>query len=369
MKVSWQGFLGKNHSWSIVAQNISRTLIQKGHQVHLCSTNSYEHFPKDLEPYVVESFDSDYDLELSYTAMKNFPLYLNHSRTSKKFGIWAWEFNGRNNANTFPEGFAKTYKTVHKVLAPSNYCKQGFANAGVPKEMIEVVPHGVNECFISGTDKYSLNTDRKTKFFLNVGGQVHARKGIPGTLEAWGRAFTNKDDVILVVKANKKRPEQPFELYWPDLLSAFSDKYPMHAPVVTISEFIPDISALYRACDVVVSGSNSEGFNMPALEALHSNNLLIVSDYSGSQDFCNDNNSLLIKGKEVRCPPNYQYWGSSNNAVMFEPDKDHYASLMQKAAKEKDDLLKSFQPEIQRIKERYTWSNVVDQIVSLAEQK
>lgn len=368
MKVSWQGFLGKNHSWSIVGQNISRTLIQKGHNVHMCSTNTYEHFPKDLEPHIVDLFDHDYDLELSYTAMKNFPLYLNHSPKSKKFGIWAWEFNGRNNTNTFPTGFAKTYKSVHKVLAPSQYCKQGFVNAGVPSEMVEVVPHGVNDSFIFGTDKHPINTDRKTKFLLNVGGQVHARKGIPGTLEAWGRAFTDKDDVVLVVKANKKRPDQPFELFWPDLLSTFSAKYKSHAPIITITDFLPDISSLYRACDIVVSGSHSEGFNMPALEALYSNNLLIVSNYSGSQDFCHSNNALLISGKEVRCPIHYQYWSGSTSAVMFEPDKDHYASLMQKATKEKDSLLKSFQPEIQKIKERYTWSNVVDQIVSLAEQ-
>ena len=42
MKIAWEGFAGKQHSWSVVAQNICSSLNELGHQVHLKSTNGYD---------------------------------------------------------------------------------------------------------------------------------------------------------------------------------------------------------------------------------------------------------------------------------------------------------------------------------------
>jgi hypothetical protein len=53
MKVLWFGFAGKNHSWSIVGQNICRILKEKGHKVHIFSTNGDQHFPEDLEENLI----------------------------------------------------------------------------------------------------------------------------------------------------------------------------------------------------------------------------------------------------------------------------------------------------------------------------
>jgi hypothetical protein len=90
MNICWFGFLGKNHSWSIVAQNIARQLISMGHKIDLFSTNGTEHFPADLKPYlkgcieentqittsnfekvIGKKLDSTYDMQLSYTALDN----------------------------------------------------------------------------------------------------------------------------------------------------------------------------------------------------------------------------------------------------------------------------------------------------------
>ena len=49
MKILWNGFASRNHSWSLVAQNICRSLIKFGHQVDIFSTNGIKYFPQDLK--------------------------------------------------------------------------------------------------------------------------------------------------------------------------------------------------------------------------------------------------------------------------------------------------------------------------------
>ena len=109
MKICWYGFLGKSHSWSIVGQNICRQLKKHGHEVDMFSTNGLEYFPKDLKEnlkgFVEEQhgltygqlnskidvcLDKTYDMQLSYTALKNFPYYFKRGNKNR-FGIWNYE--------------------------------------------------------------------------------------------------------------------------------------------------------------------------------------------------------------------------------------------------------------------------------------
>src|SRR5574338_1087989 len=119
MKICWFGFLGKNHSWSIVAQNISRELVKLGHDVDLFSTNGDQHFPDDLRPYlkgfidentqvtpdnfpqmVASKLNATYDMQLSYTALRNFDNYFIRGNKNR-FGIWNYE------TTILPKAFAK----------------------------------------------------------------------------------------------------------------------------------------------------------------------------------------------------------------------------------------------------------------------
>src|SRR6185369_2000968 len=115
MKICWFGFLGKNHSWSIVAQNISRELVKLGHKVDLFSTNGDLHFPDDLRPYLKgfvkegepisidmlnSKLEETYDMQLSYTALSNFCNYFLRG-DKNRFGIWNYE------TTVLPKAFAK----------------------------------------------------------------------------------------------------------------------------------------------------------------------------------------------------------------------------------------------------------------------
>ena len=376
MKICWRGFLGKNHSWARVGQSIATSLINFGHEVHLFSTDGIKYFPESLKPnligYVEENIpqmlygrlpDQNYDMQLSYTAMKNFPAYMSNG-DKNRFGIWCYEWSGKN---VLPSGFAKNYKFVDKLLPPSNHAKQVFLDSGIPESAMKVIPHGISDEFLKSTNIYKLNTNKKFKVLCNIA-QIHARKNIAGIFEAWGKAFTNKDDAVLVMKVfTANKPDGPFGTDFNYEFNVFKKKYPNHAEVLVVRDFIDEMSDLYRACNAYLSMSFAESFLMPALEGLASRKIVLVGAEGGQVDFCNENNSLLIKGKNVRADPKTMYWEPKSNASVFKPDTTHAAELLQYAYKNEQELLTKFSPSFEKIQEEYTWDNATKQILDLCE--
>jgi glycosyltransferase involved in cell wall biosynthesis len=358
MKVCFHQFLGQNHSWSIVGQNLARAMVAGGHEVHLSSTNGYQYFPEDLRPHVKSQLDSNYDLQLSYTAMHNFPRYLSHGNRNR-FGIWNYE------TTILPPGFAKYHKFTDCFLPSSNFSRDIFARNGVPTDRMVVVPHGIDLTQFQTSNRiYPLKTSKKYKILANIA-QPHVRKNLPGLFRAFGQAFTKQDDVCLVAKVVNKKPGAAFEVSFAEIFETFKKQYPQHAEVEVISNFIPDISELYRACDIVFSMTHAECFWLPGLEAFAAGKVVVVSNYGGQLDFMNSGNSLLVNGKIVRAPKNMQYWVASPYAEMFEPSIDEAASQLKYAVQHYDELVKSFLPSMQATAAQYTWNATRDQIVNL----
>lgn len=360
MKVSWQGFAGTNHSWAIVAQSICRSLAKQGHEVHLCSTNGYDFFPEDLKPLVRETLDEEYDMQLTYTALKNAPLYLGRGSINR-FLAWTFEFAGKN---ALPDGFAKCYKHTDQLLPPSNFAKQVFADSGVPESHMTVVPHGIDFNLVDSAEPYKFKTKKSTKI-LAVIAQIHRRKNLVGLLDMYGKAFRRSDDVCLVLKVQDRPPRQAFELSFPELFSQFKSKYKDHAEVEIIKEFVPNIYSLYKSADIVFSASHCEGFGITALDAHALGKINVASNYGGFLDFLNYDNSLLIEGKEFAVPPNYLYWTSKVTTRAFMPNVDSGVEQLRFAVKNKEQLLEKYSSNIDLVKTNYNWDKITDQIIGL----
>lgn len=381
MKVCWRGFLGKNHSWSIVGQSICRQLIKQGHEVDMFSTNGTSHFPDDLRPYLkgfVEEqpnmsngelntylnsvLQPEYEIQLSYTAMRNFGQYF--TRGSKnRFAIWCYEMAGRN---ALPDGFAKYYKYVDRLIPPSNFAKQVFLDSGVPESAMTMIPHGfdADKYLDRSRPAYPLKTKKRFKILANIA-QPHIRKNLEGLLAAYGKAFTNKDDVCLVLKVVDKIPTLPFEVSFKALYQNFLNKYKNHAEVEIITQFIPDIASLYHACDAIFSMTRSECFWLPGLEALAAGLIVIVSGWGGQLDFLNNDNALLINGKEVPVPIKAFYWGSKIGPHYFEPNIDDAAEKLQYAYHNTIKLKDQTKAQAEDIVANYTWDKVTSKILEL----
>jgi glycosyltransferase involved in cell wall biosynthesis len=376
MKICWFGFLGKNHSWSIVSQNISRELIKQGHQVDLFSTNGMDHFPEDLKPYVKgyltdgqtvtdqnyasvigSKLDATYDMQLSYTALRNFCNYFTRGEKNR-FGIWNYE------TTILPKAFAKHCLCVDKVIPSSNFSKKIFTDNGMAEDKQVMIPHGIHLDRFQNLGKYPLKTQKKYKVLCNIA-QPHLRKNIPGLLNTWGKAFTKSDDVCLVLKIAKRSPNPQFDVDVNDLLSNFNSRYKNHAEVEIVSTFITDIETLYNACDVVWTMTHAECFWMPGLEGFAANKVVISPRYGGQLDFMNDENSVLIDGKIIRADNRMQYWEPSPYAAVFDPSIDQAVVKLKDVIANYDDYLKKFSPKMQEILPNYSWTKVAERFVSL----
>lgn len=376
MKVCWFGFLGKNHSWSIVAQNISRQLIKMGHEVDLFSTNGLQHFPEDLKPYlkgyleegqpvteqnlhelVISKLSPTYDMQLSYTALRNFCLYFTRG-DKNRFGIWNYE------TTILPRAFAKYADCVDLVLPSSQFSKDIFVKNGMSADKQVVVQHGIHLDRFQNLGKFPLKTKKKYKILANIA-QPHLRKNIPGLLEAWGKAFTRQDDVCLVLKIARKSPNPMFDVNFDAYFNDFRERYKAHAEVEIVDQFIVDIETLYNACDVVITMSHAECFWMPGLEAFAANKIVVAPRYGGQLDYMNDDNSVLIDGKIIRADMKMRYWEPSPYAAVFDPNVNQCAEKLRDVIANYDDYLKKFSPKMREILPEYTWDKVAARIVSL----
>lgn len=372
MKVLIKQFLGKNHSWSVTGWGIAQGLIDLGHDVNLFSTDGIENLPKSLNSnligYVEENKfqvtgklpDRDYDCQISYTAMRNFPNYLSNG-SKNRFGIWTYEWAGKN---ILPNGFAKNYIYCDYILAPSIFSKQIFLDSGIPEDRIKVIPHGINSANYNKTNIIKFPTNKKFKI-LSVITQNHIRKNIPGMLEAYGKAFSNKDDVCLIIKGKGKQVKQSFDISLDECLNKFKKQYPNHAEIKIYSDFIEDMSFLYRSADCLYALSHCEGFFFPALEALASGKLVIAPNWGGQLDFLNESNSLLVNGKETRANPKSMYWEHNNNAIWFEPNIDDAVNKLQFAYKNYENLNQKNELQKQYIHTEYDWANITNKIIGL----
>ena len=377
MKVCWFGFLAKNHSWSIVAQNISRELIKLGHDVDLFSTNGLQHFPEDLKPYlkgnleegvpittpedfmskIAAKLDPIYDMQLSYTALRNFCQYFVRG-DKNRFGIWNYE------TTILPTAFAKYYKCVDKVLPSSNFSKKIFTDNGMPENKQVMIPHGIHLDRFQNLGKYPLKTKKKYKILCNIA-QPHLRKNIPGLLKTWGKAFTKADDVCLVLKISRKSPNPMFDVNFNEMYNTFKTQYKNHAEIEIIDTFITDIETLYNAVDVVWTMSHAECFWMPGLEAFAANKIVVAPRYGGQLDYMNDDNSILIDGKIIRADIKMQYWEPSPYASVFDPDPEDGAKKLRDLIANYGDYLNKFSPKMQEILPDYSWTKVAERIVGL----
>lgn len=374
MKILIRQFLGgKNHSWAHVGFGLAHSFINLGHHVDLYSTDGIKRLPETLKPHLLGYFDEttkqphgkhpteQYDLQFSYTLPSNFSRYLSNG-TKNRFGCWAYEWGGKN---TLPTGMSKHFKSCDVVLAPSNYVKDVFINSGVDARSITVMPHGVDG--FDTNDTISLPTTKKFKILANIA-QNHIRKNIPGLLEVYGKAFTKQDDICLVLQGRPKQSVAPIEVNLNQCLAAFEKQFPNHAEIKLHDAYIENIAALYNSIDAVFTMSHCEGFWMPGLEALSAGKISIAPRHGGQLDFLNDDNALLIEGKEERADPKSMYWMMNEtkpNALWFQPSVDDAVSKLRYAYNNYQALNAKLEANKLSVQQECSWVTVSKKVLDL----
>jgi glycosyltransferase involved in cell wall biosynthesis len=303
-----------------------------------------------------------YDLDVVFTVPQNFPQrFLGSSKV--KMALYDYE------SSHMPAAWKRFYRLVDFVLPSSKYVAEMFVRNGCPPEKVKVVPHGIDpNVFNQDVAPISIGTDKKFKFLCVAA--PHYRKQIPDLLDVYCRTFTSKDDVTLVLKTtlfNKGDKIKPFEIDLRPKLDALRSHYGLSMPeICIISDRVPNMAGLYKACDAFALMTASEGWGMPFLESIACGTPVIAPRFGGQLDFLNDSNAILTKCGVRKALAVEQYWGATPGATTGDPDEGDFANSMRHMFENRDQVLSKIRSNMVTTANSFTWKIAMEKMIDIA---
>jgi glycosyltransferase involved in cell wall biosynthesis len=311
--VRWQGDHELSTSLSIINDEVSARLPGPVAQVALDGSNDGPPLPHAATVEVRHQWPPD----------------LRPPASGALAAIVPWEFGA------IPRDWVGPIKAnVDELWVPSEHVRQMYLSAGIDPGRVQVIPNGVDldvfHPLASPEDRDGERQGAGTTRFLFVGGLIR-RKGPDVLLDAWRRAFPDRDDVVLVIKD-----------FGADTVYRRADRGPIREyaesgalPRVELIQADLDTAALadlYRSCDVLVHPYRGEGFAMPVLEAMACGVPVITTAGGPTDEFCPAGAGWRIRSTRVAFPDDQVGWlRTAGRPWVLEPDGDHLVHLLRDA--------------------------------------
>ncbi|EIE97096.1 glycosyltransferase [Saccharomonospora glauca] len=233
-----------------------------------------------------------------------------------RIGLWAWELED------FPDHLHEGFALVDEVWTVSEFCARAIApHSPVPVKVIPVPVLDPGE---------KPRPDRRPgeavrflfAFDFNSTGQ---RKNPWGVVEAFRRAFGDRDDVRLTIKATNghlhtSAEERLRHVIGDDPRIELLDRY------LSVAE----LDALYANSDAYVSLHRSEGFGLTVAEAMVRGMPVIATDYGGTTEFFDATVGWPIPYGRTEVGPGWEPY--QKDGVWADPDLDAAAAAMRAVA-------------------------------------
>ncbi|MBW4719537.1 FkbM family methyltransferase [Saccharothrix obliqua] len=233
-----------------------------------------------------------------------------------RIGLWAWELE------QFPGWMHSAFHLVDEVWTISEFCREAIAKHTA--KPVKAIPMPVRDP--GPVDRPERAPGDPVRFlfafdFLSIG----ERKNPWGVLEAFQRAFPDRDDVRLVLKAvnGAKRPDVAERLR----VRAMED------PRVELVErylTVQELNDLYAASDCYVSLHRSEGFGLTVAEAMARAIPVISTDYSSTAEFVDERTGWPIPYRLVEVGRGNEPYEA--DSLWADPDLDAAARAMREVA-------------------------------------
>jgi glycosyltransferase involved in cell wall biosynthesis len=358
-----EGPFDSTYSLAVLNRETARALAALGHTVILHSTEGPGDFAANRQFLELNS-----DLDVMHRRVEHYPgdtvdalsrnLYPPRVHDMKSslnlLHHYAWEESG------FPHKWVSEFNAhLDGLSCLSTHVEKVLLDNGVE------VPMATSGCGVDHWDRIvptlNYSVSGRGFRFLHVS-SCFPRKGIDVLLEAYGRVFTDADDVSLVIKTFAN-PHNDIH----SLLSKHRDRASNFPHVIVIEGDLSegDLKSLYQQCHALVAPSRAEGFGLPLAEAMLSGLAVITTGWSGQLEFCNDETAWLIDFKFRAAQSHFGLFDS----VWADPD---IASLAKALSDVWDAPLKQRQAKAKAGKEflleNCNWRDVVSRLVVSAKR-
>jgi len=175
------------------------------------------------------------------------------------------------------------------MIAVSKFNYKVFAHEKITKPLF-YLPH----CF--DINIYNKNVKSLKKFdiftFLFMG-TWKVRKGYIQLIEAWLTEFNTQDNVQLVIKTDKPQ----YASNYVEKIKKELGKSKGFAPILFEKQVLGEnlMPSFMKSFDCLVLPSLGEGFYIPALHSMALGVPVIISNFSGCQDYANNDTATLLE--------------------------------------------------------------------------
>ncbi|HEY2982258.1 MAG TPA: glycosyltransferase family 4 protein [Anaerolineales bacterium] len=272
--------------------------------------------------------------------------------------IQPWEY-----AN-IPEDWIKPMQNeVDEVWVHSQFVHDCYVRGGLTADRLQYIPLGVNtHIFRPDAAPTKLETDKRYKF-LFVGG-TQWRKGTDILLKAYHKAFSDRDDVCLVIKDLGNKTFYKGASY--DKLLADLQRRAGAPQVLYLDSLFSDseLAGLYAACDCYVQPYRAEGFALPIAEAMACGLPVVVTDRGPAIDFVTEATGYMLPSRITYM--NKRWPGVSREKARIEyaePDEGALIELMRHAVSHPEQLHQKGQAGSVHIRENWTWERSAQAVI------
>lgn len=279
----------------------------------------------------------------------NFPVNMANRCKGYNFAITSWE------TTRPPEPWIQDLnKHADQAWAISSFVNEVFIQSGLNKKKARVLKMGVDpSIFCPAAEPVALNTKKKFKF-LHLG-VAQERKGTPLLLRAYAKAFSQKDDVCLVIKSNGL-----------GVIDQWIKEARSPAEILYIYEESHEekIAGYYSATDCFVYPVHAEGAGLPVLESLAVGKPAIVPLWSGLTDFCNENNSFPIAHKLSKLQIPYSRYPGKGVELWADLNEEDLIHQLRYAYEHRDIVRKKGEYAASYINQNFSWHNTAVQALN-----
>ena len=350
-----EGPFDSSYSLALVNREFAQGLVSCGIEVALHSKEGSGDFEPDahfLEQYpeleVLRSRAAEIPPNHAAVLSRNLypPNVTNMQGRVNALHCWAWE------ESALPREWVADFNAhLSGMTVTSNFVRKALLDNGVRVPVV-VTGNGVDHWQrVQPDDAFQVPEALKQFVYLHVS-SCFPRKGIDSLIEAYGQAFTNDDDVSLLIKTFPNPHNRVHEL-----LASARTKYANYPHVVVVeADLSPEqLKALMKSGDALVAPSRGEGFGLPLAEAMLMDIPVITTAYGGQMDFCSEETAWCVDFEFARAYTHF----AMPNSVWAEPK---VASLVEQLV-----AVKCALPEARLAKcaaaqalllEKYTWQKV-----------
>lgn len=287
------------------------------------------------------------DIDIVLMDMHHYYFYEEYS-AKIKIAYTVWE------STQLPEDFFNQLLKFDQLWVVSEWHKKVAVAQGFPKEKVIVIHEGV-DWSLKSNDLHN-QFDKFTFMFF---GRWDYRKSVPEIVKAWLEAFSNEEDVELILSA-----DNPYSIDGFKSTEERLEHYNLIDDRIKVKHFLTraEYEEFLRRGHIFISCARSEGWNIPLIEAVASGTPSIYSDWGAQLEFMQEKGEpvKILEERPAKLGADLGF-ADATPGNYCEPDFNHLKEVLIDCFKNWESKKKKAIQEADLIWKKFNWKRIAQE--------